>query len=69
MKRILSNAAALVTGAVFLAAPAFAAAVAEAAEAAAAAAPAVFTPTAEMVDKGDLEATVDLLAEWLGSIE
>lgn len=54
MKRILSNAAALVTGAVFFAAPAFAAPVAEAAEAAAAAAPAVFTPTAEMVDKGDV---------------
>jgi Amt family ammonium transporter len=54
MKRILSNAAALVTGAVFLAAPAFAAPVAEAAEAAAAAAPAVFTPTAEMVNKGDV---------------
>jgi endoglucanase len=24
--------------------------------------------TTEMVDKGDLEATIDLLAEWLGSI-
>ncbi|MFM7404653.1 MAG: ammonia channel protein, partial [Erythrobacter sp.] len=51
MKRILSNTAMLATGAALLAGPAFAA---PAAEAAAAAAPAVFTPTAEMVDKGDV---------------
>ncbi|MEY5061978.1 MAG: hypothetical protein RIS45_1899, partial [Planctomycetota bacterium] len=25
--------------------------------------------TTEMVDKGDLKATVDLLAEWLASVE
>lgn len=54
MKRILSNAAMLATGAMVLAAPAFAAPVAEAATAAAEAAPAVFTPTAEMVNKGDV---------------
>lgn len=61
MKRILFNAAALMTGAVILAAPALAAPVAEAAapvaDAAAAvaeAAPAAFTPTAEMVNKGDV---------------
>jgi ammonium transporter, Amt family len=54
MKRIFLNAAALATGAVLLAAPALAAPVAEAAEAAAAAAPAVFTPTPEMVNKGDV---------------
>ena len=57
MKRILYNAAALLTGAVMLAAPAIAAPVADAAATAAAtvpdAAPAVFTPTAEMVNKGD----------------
>ncbi len=51
MKRILCNAAMLATGAAMLAAPAFAA---PAADAAAAAAPAVFTPTAEMVNKGDV---------------
>ncbi len=45
MKRILSNAAMLATGVAMLAAPAFAAS---------AAAPAVFTPTAEMVNKGDV---------------
>jgi Amt family ammonium transporter len=58
MKRILSTTAALATGAVMLAFPAFAAPVAEVAAEAAApaaeAAPAVFTPTAEMVDKGDV---------------
>jgi Amt family ammonium transporter len=54
MKRILCNAAALMTGAVMLAAPAFAAPVAEAATAAVEAAPAAFTPTAEMVNKGDV---------------
>ncbi|MFY7745324.1 MAG: ammonium transporter, partial [Erythrobacter sp.] len=54
MKRFFLNAAALTTGAVLLAAPALAAPVAEAADAAAAAAPAVFTPTAEMVNKGDV---------------
>lgn len=61
MKRILFNAAALMTGAVILAAPALgapvaeaAAPVADAAAAAAEAAPAVFTPTAEMVNKGDV---------------
>jgi ammonium transporter, Amt family len=54
MKRILCNAAALLTGAVLLAAPALAAPAAEAATAAAEAAPAVFTPTAEMVNKGDV---------------
>ncbi|MCZ8368539.1 MAG: ammonium transporter [Porphyrobacter sp.] len=51
MKRILSNLAVMATGAALLAAPAFAAPVAHAA---AAAAPAVFTPTAEMVNKGDV---------------
>ncbi len=51
MKRIFCNAAMLATGAVILAAPALAAPVAEAA---AEAAPAVFTPTAEMVNKGDV---------------
>jgi ammonium transporter, Amt family len=50
MKRILSKTAMLATGAVMLAAPAFAAPAADAA----AAAPAVFTPTAEMVNKGDV---------------
>ena len=61
MKRIFLNAAALMTGAVLLAVPALAAPVAEAAapvaDAAAAvaeAAPAAFTPTAEMVNKGDV---------------
>jgi len=58
MKRILSTTAALATGAVMLAFPAFAAPVAEVAAEAAApaveAAPAVFTPTAEMVNKGDV---------------
>ena len=51
MKRILCKAAMLTAGAGLLAAPAFAAPVADAA---AAAAPAVFTPTAEMVNKGDV---------------
>jgi Amt family ammonium transporter len=51
MTRIFLKTAALVTGAVMLAAPAVAA---PAADAAAAAAPAVFTPTAEMVNKGDV---------------
>jgi len=50
MKRILSTFATVATGAAFLAAPAFAAPAADAA----AAAPAVFTPTAEMVNKGDV---------------
>jgi ammonium transporter, Amt family len=54
MKRYFLNAAALTTGAVLLAAPALAAPVAEAAEAAVAAAPAAFTPTADMVNKGDV---------------
>jgi len=54
MKRILSTTAALATGACLLAAPAFAAPVADAAAAAAEAAPAAFTPTAEMVNKGDV---------------
>ncbi len=54
MKRILCNAAALLTGAVMLAAPALAAPAADVATAAAEAAPAVFTPTAEMVNKGDV---------------
>lgn len=47
MKRILSNLAVMATGAALLAAPAFAAPAAEAA-------PAVFTPTADMVNKGDV---------------
>ncbi|TAD83157.1 MAG: ammonium transporter [Sphingomonadales bacterium] len=51
MKRILCTTAALATGAIMLAAPAFAA---PAAEAAAEAVPAAFTPTAEMVNKGDV---------------
>ncbi len=50
MKRIFLNAAALITGAVVLAAPALAAPAADVA----AAAPAVFTPTADMVNKGDV---------------
>jgi ammonium transporter, Amt family len=58
MKRILFNTAALATGAVVLAFPALAAPVAEVAAEVAApvveAAPAVFTPTAEMVNKGDV---------------
>ncbi len=54
MKRIFLNAAALMTGAVILAAPALAAPVADAAAVAADAAPAVFTPTADMVNKGDV---------------
>ncbi|WP_301751085.1 ammonium transporter [uncultured Erythrobacter sp.] len=54
MKRILSTTAVLATGAIMLAAPAFAAPVADAAAAAAEAAPAAFTPTAEMVNKGDV---------------
>lgn len=51
MKRFLFNTAVLGAGAALLAAPALAA---PAADAAAAAAPAVFTPTAEMVNKGDV---------------
>jgi Amt family ammonium transporter len=54
MKRIFLNAAALMTGAALLAAPALAAPVADAAAAAVEAAPAAFTPTAEMVNKGDV---------------
>ena len=58
MKRILCNAAALTTGAIMLAFPALAAPVAEVAAEVAApaaeAAPAAFTPTAEMVNKGDV---------------
>jgi ammonium transporter, Amt family len=54
MKRILCNAAAVLAGAVMFAAPALAAPAAEAATVAAEAAPAVFTPTAEMVNKGDV---------------
>ncbi len=50
MKRIFLNTAALITGVAVLAAPALAAPVADVA----AAAPAVFTPTAEMVNKGDV---------------
>jgi ammonium transporter, Amt family len=54
MKRIILNAATLMTGAVMLAVPAFAAPVAEVAAPVVEAAPAVFTPTAEMVNKGDV---------------
>jgi Amt family ammonium transporter len=54
MTRFLCNTAALATGAVMLAFPALAAPVAEVAAPVAEAAPAVFTPTAEMVNKGDV---------------